>query len=89
MYLTHYGALEYSLDKAQLLARQIDAYCEFVKAEDPDLARLQQRLSDYSLDLLRQFGASTTVSGMQRALAFDMRLNAQGLDVWRRRVSAS
>jgi glyoxylase-like metal-dependent hydrolase (beta-lactamase superfamily II) len=85
MYLTHYGALDYSPEKAQLLARQINAYRELAQGDTLDVARLQQCLSDYTLQLLRRFDASTAESDVQRALAFDMQLNAQGLEVWWRR----
>ncbi len=87
MYLTHYGALDYSLDKAQLLVRQIHAYCEFTAAENLDVDRLQERLSNYTLGLLHQFGAPYDDVELRSLLAFDMRLNAQGLQVWQQRVA--
>ena len=87
MYLTHYGALDYSLEKAQLLARQIHAYCEFARAETLDVGRLQQRLGDYALGLLHQFGAPHNEAELRRFLASDMQLNAQGLQLWQQRVT--
>lgn len=87
MYLTHYGALAYSIEKAQLLARQVEAYCRFAKAGNLDTALLQQNLSYYSLELLRQFGACEDEAELRNYLAFDMQLNAQGLQAWQTRVA--
>jgi len=87
LYLTHYGALDYSLAKAQSLARQIHAYCEFARAETRDLGRLQQLLGDYALGLLHQLGAPHDEAELRRFLAADMQLNAQGLQLWQQRVS--
>lgn len=86
MYLTHFGELAYSIEKAQLLAHQIGAYCEFAAAEAIDMARLQDQLSEYSLALLRQFGAREDDAELRSYLAFDMQLNAQGLQVWQMHV---
>jgi glyoxylase-like metal-dependent hydrolase (beta-lactamase superfamily II) len=88
MYLTHYGELAYSIEKAQLLARQIEAYCRFARVDTLDTGRLQQDLSDYSLELLRQFGACEDEVELRNYLAFDMQLNAQGLQVWQTRVAS-
>ena len=57
------------------------------RAETVDVGRLQQRLSDYTLALLHQFGASHDEAELRRLLAFDMQLNAQGLQVWQQRVT--
>jgi glyoxylase-like metal-dependent hydrolase (beta-lactamase superfamily II) len=89
MYLTHYGALDYSPMLAQLLAHQIDAYCELASAESDHPERLQQRLTDYTLELLHQFGASLDEAELRRHLAFDMQLNAQGLKLWRQRTDST
>lgn len=82
MYLTHYGELAFSIEKTQLLAHQIEAYCEFAAAEALDVARLQEQLSEYSLALLHRFGACSDEAELRNYLAFDMQLNAQGLQVW-------
>ncbi len=89
MYLTHYGALEYSAALVQLLAHQINAYCEIATAEPMHVGRLEQRLSDFSLALLHQFGASIDEAELRRRLAFDMQLNAQGLHVWQQRETGA
>jgi glyoxylase-like metal-dependent hydrolase (beta-lactamase superfamily II) len=89
MYLTHYGVLEYSARNAQLLARQITAYCDLAQAENRDALQLQQSLNDYTLHLLRQLGVSNDEAQLRNYLAFDMRLNAQGLQLWQQRVRSN
>ena len=71
----------------QLLAHQIKAYREFALANSSDASELQQRLSDYTVALLHQFGAAQDESELRQRLAMDMQLNAQGLQVWRQRAS--
>ncbi|CAA0101344.1 2-aminobenzoylacetyl-CoA thioesterase [Halioglobus japonicus] len=87
MYLTHYGELAYSEDKAQLLARQIEAYCELATTGSPDPVQLQQLLSDYSLDLLKGFDTQGSATEQRNRISFDMQLNAQGLQIWRQRTA--
>lgn len=89
LYLTHYGALDYSLEKAQLLERQIHAYCEFARAETLDIGLLQQQLGDYTLELLHQFGAPYDEALLRQFLAADMQLNAQGLQLWQQRSTSA
>jgi hypothetical protein len=89
LYLTHYGALDYSLEKAQLLERQIHAYCEFARAETLDIGHLQQQLGDYTLELLHQFGAPHDEALLRQFLAADMQLNAQGLQLWQQRSTSA
>jgi glyoxylase-like metal-dependent hydrolase (beta-lactamase superfamily II) len=86
MYLTHYGALAYSPGLAQMLAHQINAYCELATAKSASADQLQQHLTDFTLGLLHQFGASRDDAELRSRLAFDMQLNAQGLQLWRQRA---
>lgn len=87
MYLTHFGELAYSAEKSQLLARQIETYCEFAAADSSDAVLLQQRLSDYTLELLNEFDARGDEVTIRRHIDFDMQLNAQGLQMWRQRCA--
>jgi glyoxylase-like metal-dependent hydrolase (beta-lactamase superfamily II) len=89
MYLTHWGELEYTSEKARLLARQIEAYRGFATGNAANAEDLQRRLSDYSLELLSQFAAGGDDDKLRDYLAFDMQLNAQGLQLWRQRVAGS
>jgi glyoxylase-like metal-dependent hydrolase (beta-lactamase superfamily II) len=86
LYLTHYGELEYSYEKAQLLAQQIEVYSKFATAEASDEALLSQQLSDYAMGLVRQLGACEDEVELRARLAFDLQLNAQGLCVWQKRL---
>jgi len=86
MYLTHYGALAYSPSLAQLLVRQINAYCELAMAASEKSGRLEQQLTEFTLALMHQFGASLDETELRSRLALDMQLNAQGLQLWRQRA---
>lgn len=86
LYLTHWGELSYSPAAADLLARQIEAYCDFATRIDADA--LQSCLTEYTLDLLRQFGGSGDEMFLRSKLTFDMQLNALGLRLWRQRVDS-
>lgn len=83
LYLTHHGELVYSRDKLALLRDQIACYREFAQDDALDPARLQERLADYAIGLLRQRSGSDDTLAWRKALAFDMQLNAQGLMLWR------
>jgi glyoxylase-like metal-dependent hydrolase (beta-lactamase superfamily II) len=88
LFLTHFGELAYSLDKAELLERQIQAYCDLARTEPQDAALLQEQLSNYTMDLLRQFGDGDDAD-WKNSLTFDMQLNALGLQVWQSQASGS
>ena len=87
IYLTHYGALDYTARKVELLRRQIAAYRDLAPLYAGDKASLEQALSDYSLGEIRAFDAASPEAGLRELLAFDMDLNAQGLESWQRRVA--
>lgn len=86
MYLTHFGALDYCAEKSQLLSRQIATYCELASADSTDVAVLQERLSEYTLGLLKELDAGVDEVELRSHIAFDMQLNAQGLQMWRQRL---
>ncbi len=89
LYLTHYGELEYSYEKAKLLAKQIETYSNFVAADPADEAMLAQRLGDYAINLVRELGAREDEAELRERLTFDLQLNAQGLRVWQQRLQNS
>lgn len=82
LYLAHYGELAYSAAKADLLRAQIHDYCEIAGRHAHDPAGLEQRLGLYSVALMRRFDQAGDGQAWRDALAFDMRLNAQGLLAW-------
>ena len=59
MYLTHSGALRHTPAVAQLLHRQVTDYralaAEYFAGHNTDLQELQQRLTNYTVKLCRQF----------------------------------
>ncbi len=89
MYLTHYGELGYSAEKSALLEQQIDTYCELAALHFNDVGKLQQSLSDYSVDLLQQSAAGAPQSQLREWLAFDIELNALGLQYWQQKIAAA
>lgn len=82
IYMTHFGELRYSDEKAALLSEQVNAYRELARTHADDPADLQEQLVRYSIGLLRRYGEGGDESAWQSALAFDMQLNAQGLLAW-------
>jgi glyoxylase-like metal-dependent hydrolase (beta-lactamase superfamily II) len=89
VYLTHHGELAYSAEKSQSLAQQVEAYCEIASDDSLDAAALQQRLTDYSLELLSRFESGADEAMPRHRLAADMQLNAQGLRIWRQRLAST
>lgn len=89
VYLTHHGELAYSAEKSQSLAQQVEAYCEIASDDSLDAAALQQRLTDYSLELLSRFKSGADEALLRHRLAVDMQLNAQGLRIWRQRLAST
>ena len=85
IYLTHFGELHYSRDKADLLGQQVAGYRDLAPSHAGDRAALEQALSDFSLGQIRKFDSLSTERVLREVLAFDMDLNAQGLEVWLQR----
>jgi glyoxylase-like metal-dependent hydrolase (beta-lactamase superfamily II) len=88
IFLTHYGELAYSREAAALLARQLDAYPELATQYVGNADALVQALSDYSVSVMREFDATLPEEELRQRLAFDMDLNAQGLDMWQQKRSS-
>lgn len=87
MFLTHYGMVKNPQDLAPQLEQQINDYVAICDAVDghfePGAARvaqLQQRLTDYTLKRASAHGCDAALAA--QTIAFDMGLNAQGLEVW-------
>jgi len=88
VYLTHYGELVYTQNLTDALLRQLASYRELAPQHAGDQAGLERALSDYSLGLLREFDSSAAEAELRKLLAFDMDLNAQGLQVWLQRSAS-
>jgi glyoxylase-like metal-dependent hydrolase (beta-lactamase superfamily II) len=87
VYLTHYGELAYTKNLTDTLVRQLVSYHDLALQHAGDKAGLERALSDSSLGLLREFDASAPEVELRELLAFDMDLNARGLEVWLQRIA--
>ena len=90
MYLTHYGRV----DEPQRLVGQVRqsirelariALGEEGRDDGERVERLSAAVSEHLLRSARAHGVALSSEEMQRLLAVDIQLNAQGLDVWLRR----
>ncbi|HAG93269.1 MAG: MBL fold metallo-hydrolase [Pseudomonadales bacterium] len=88
MYLTHYGAVDGVPALAEQLLLQVDDYVAIarrVQAQAP-LEQWEQRLvgllTGYTVNRARRHGCTLADDELERILALDMKLNAQGLAVW-------
>jgi glyoxylase-like metal-dependent hydrolase (beta-lactamase superfamily II) len=85
MYLTHYGRVEQVERLAADLHAQIDAMVALARAaaDQPDRhAALMESLTDLYADRAEAHGWTHGREALQRVLAMDIELNAQGLAIW-------
>ncbi|MFT4518186.1 MAG: glyoxylase-like metal-dependent hydrolase (beta-lactamase superfamily II) [Halioglobus sp.] len=87
LYLTHYGELEYSEEKAQLLARQVAFYRDVAQENMEDPSKLQALITENGLQQLQQIDPEGERQQHLDWLSFDMPLNAQGLQFWQRKIA--
>ncbi len=86
MYLTHFGALDYSEQTARLLAEQVSGYRDLAREVADDA--LPAAVEAMSLDLLRPLAGGLDEEELRRMLSLDMPLNLMGLRDWRDRQPA-
>ncbi|MEH6571094.1 MAG: MBL fold metallo-hydrolase [Halioglobus sp.] len=86
MYLTHYGELAYSDALAGLLCRQVEDYAEFAQDDNAQVESLEPLILDYTLGLLADFDPPSSEDVLRTLIELDVRLNVQGLAVWRARM---
>ena len=85
LYLTHYSKVD---DLARLAAdmhANIDAYvaiAEDLEDASPRLTAIEDRLFDYMCERLAEHGFKGDRDAMWSVMQIDVKLNAQGLDVW-------
>lgn len=82
MYLTHFGCVENVPALAGALHRALDDYVALAGAVG-GTAKLEAALLDYTLRQLLQHRCPLPEPTLRGLLAPDMRLNAQGLEIWR------
>ncbi len=90
MYLTHFGAITPTDDIVKQLKRSVRKFAnialdaqDFIANEDENrVDYIQKKLSDYLLDTIEEMGAEHSRDFYAKNIAFDCKLNAQGLDFW-------
>ncbi len=91
MYLTHYGMVERPGERVGYLHQAIDSYVAMARAlgdsGDERLPLLREELRKQLQEQLRKHGCSLPQAEIDRLLALDLDLCAQGLDVWLKRGS--
>lgn len=85
MYLTHYGEFPFCDQAAKLLGRQLAYYRDIAMARGVDRAGIEAALLGYSVELMGQYDPGAGEAECAQWLAFDVGLNAQGLEVWQQR----
>ena len=86
MYLTHFGALEFHQDQADLLCAQIQTYAELGIQIGPDVNALNEAIMS---DLMQRISARENASvarSLIDEISADASLNADGVAVWRKRA---
>ena len=81
MYLTHFGALDWSQRSSDLLAAQVQAYAD-ITLQTPD-TELEAALEACSQSHLREYAPDLDEAGLRDMLSLDMPLNTMGLRAWR------
>lgn len=90
VFLTHYSEVR-GLDRlAGDMHADIDACVEIARRHEHDddrLAAIEQSLLDYQAGRARDHGVTLDREALDDIIGLDARLNAQGLDVWLRRMA--
>lgn len=82
MYLTHFGRIDYTVEKQRRLGQQVERYREIALLHRHAPDQLQSALTEFGLSQLAEFDTGADVEKHREWLGFDMPLNAQGLQVW-------
>jgi len=84
-YLTHYSVLENPEPHADSLRAQIEDYrqiAQLLRNESEREERIHQALKDITLARLSSQQPELDLGTMEKVLAMDLDLNAQGLNIW-------
>ncbi len=87
--LTHFGQIDFSADKLQLLARQVTRYRELAMEHMQHPEKLQTAITHYGEAMLKEVDSAGDPEQHREWLSLDMPLNTQGLQVWQQKMSAS
>jgi len=84
--LTHFGQINATKENASLLEQTLDIYLHVAERfRDTGETRCKQMEDAINLELLalyRELGGTQTESVFRQVMGMDIRLNAQGLEVW-------
>ncbi len=89
-FLTHYSAVTDLERLGNDMHRHLDAYVELAKAsgdEDGRVERLTATLGRYLYDEVRAHGVTLPDEKVEELTRIDAQLNAQGLDIWLKRLA--
>lgn len=91
MYLTHFGAIEPTLDYVKQLTQSVNDIkriaLDAIDITENRVQYLQQRLQEHILALLADMQCAQTEAFQIAKMANDIELNAQGMDVWLSRLA--
>jgi glyoxylase-like metal-dependent hydrolase (beta-lactamase superfamily II) len=87
IYLTHYCAVREPLRLAEMLRDSLDRFTDIALAADAEPGRerteqMRDALLRWLLERLDQHGCELSHAEVERLVAMDMELDAQGLEVW-------
>ncbi|MFK5986129.1 MAG: MBL fold metallo-hydrolase [Pseudomonadota bacterium] len=87
VFLTHYSMLENPRPCAEQLHRDLDAYIEIAHALKPEnrYDNLLEQITDYHMENIKAHGCTLPRKEIDRLIASDIELCAQGLEVWLQR----
>lgn len=92
-FLTHYGMVEETPSHAGQLKAQVDEYVRIAMAHKGDGAERQKNITaallDHTLRALDAHGSPLSADQRRERVIMDMMLNAQGLEVWLKKLEAS
>lgn len=90
LYLTHFGRIKPSDAVVAQLIASINAFVAIAKAEKKNkngrVMSIEKRIMQWLLDQLTKTDCALSLEKCQKLLAMDCHLNAQGLDVWLKRL---
>jgi glyoxylase-like metal-dependent hydrolase (beta-lactamase superfamily II) len=93
MYLTHFGMIKPTDAVVAQLLKSIHAFVAIANAEKEEsedrVKRIEQRIMQWLISQLEEIKCSCSVEECRKKLALDCYLNAQGLDIWLKRLQRS
>ena len=82
IYLTHYGALQFRPEQAELLKQQLRAYMALAAQGERNGDALQAAVLDITRSALQQLVDADSAERIAATLTMDAQLNAQGIAWW-------